>query len=50
MAQAQAPDAADMCSMLVQSMQHVPGWDDKNFQVRWAHTGVGVIRGMHAHV
>lgn len=30
---AQEPNAADNTTVLVQSMAHLPGWDEKNFQV-----------------
>jgi uncharacterized protein YhhL (DUF1145 family) len=33
-AKAQAPEAADCVQTLVQGVAHLPGWDDKNFQVR----------------
>ncbi|WIA20537.1 hypothetical protein OEZ85_004931 [Tetradesmus obliquus] len=32
-AKAQAPEAADCVQPLVQGVAHLPGWDDKNFQV-----------------
>ncbi|WIA40847.1 hypothetical protein OEZ86_004518 [Tetradesmus obliquus] len=32
-AKAQAPEAADCVQTLVQGVAHLPGWDDKNFQV-----------------
>lgn len=33
LARAQAPDAAEHAALLAQAMAHVPGWDEKNFQV-----------------
>jgi hypothetical protein len=33
-AKAQAPEAAECVQTLVQGVAHLPGWDDKNFQVR----------------
>lgn len=39
-AKAQEPDAAGYASVLAQCMAHVPGFDDKNFQV--------CSRGQHA--
>lgn len=30
---AQDPSAADNTAVLVQAMAHLPGWDEKNFQV-----------------
>lgn len=30
---AQDPSAADNTAVLVQAMTHLPGWDEKNFQV-----------------
>jgi uncharacterized protein YhhL (DUF1145 family) len=32
-AKAQAPEAAECVQTLVQGVAHLPGWDDKNFQV-----------------
>lgn len=33
-AMAQDPSAADNTAVLVQAMAHLPGWDEKNFQVK----------------
>ncbi len=33
----EADVAAEHCSVLVQAMQHIPGWEEKNFQVRVAY-------------
>jgi hypothetical protein len=34
----QEPAAADNTAVLVQSMAHLPGWDEKNFQASNSHT------------
>lgn len=47
MERAQHPDAAEHAVLLVQSVAHVPGWAEKNFQVMQLQ--FAVIRACAAH-
>jgi hypothetical protein len=40
-AKAQEPEAGGLAQLLVQGLAHIPGWDDKNFQVGPRSSWVG---------